>query len=525
MKLGRIPNIGEVYSNFKSYQRSKIQTPISKIVSDIYRFSNYFVNMAFLNEKDPEIKRLLSDINTLKVDVAYPFLLEVYDDYANHLLSREDFIAILKLIESYVFRRVICGVPTNSMNKTFATLAKEIDKESYLDSVQVALLLKDSYRRFPNDEEFRAAFTIKDVYNFRSRNYLLRKLENYREKELVNVESCTIEHIMPQNDQLSTEWQEELGTNWQEIHAKYLHTIGNLTLTGYNSELSDRSFREKRDMEGGFAHSPLRLNRDLASLERWNEEEIKKRAHNLADIAVKIWSIPQLSPEQLDTYSKQVQRLQMTEVIGPFEHPLAGHIPEDLMIIQRSEKRFDVYRKIGNEWLHCGRKGYRQWAGTWEIAGIWAREIYNENIVPSKIQGVQTLEGFEVDAIDGYGSNYRLEDYAGLQGDMRELFEQLRKRILNLDSSVREEYKKQYIAYKTTTNFVDIEPQMRKLLITLNMKFDEINDPVGLCRDVTHIGHFGNGDIEIAVSSPDQINDVMDLVRQSFERHLEEVYA
>ena len=120
---------------------------------------------------------------------------------------------------------------------------------------------------------------------------------------------------------------------------------------------------------------------------------------------------------------------------------------------------------------------------------------------------------------------YTIQDYPGLQGEMRELFEQLRKRILNLDSSVREEYKKQYIAYKTTTNFVDIEPQMKKLLVTLNMKFDEIIDPEGLCRDVTHIGHFGNGDIEIAISSSEQTDDVMDLVRQSFERHWEEVYA
>ena len=120
---------------------------------------------------------------------------------------------------------------------------------------------------------------------------------------------------------------------------------------------------------------------------------------------------------------------------------------------------------------------------------------------------------------------YTIQDYPSLQGNIRELFEQLRKRILNLDSSVKEECKKQYIAYKTTTNFADIEPQMKKLLVTLNMKFDEINDPKGFCRDVTDIGHFGNGDVEIAVSSLEQIDDVMDLIRQSFERHLEEVYA
>src|SRR6266700_4006616 len=529
-KQGSIPNIDEVYISFKSFQRSKMAISIGDIVSDVYRYSRYFVNMAFLREEDRKIRSVLRDINTLRVDVAYPFLLEVYDDYANHRLSREDFIAILKLVESYVFRRVICGVPTNSMNKTFATLTKEIDKEDYLESVQVALLRKGSYRRFPKNEEFRAAFVVKDVYNFRSRNYLLRKLENYGQKELVNVESCTIEHIMPQNDQLSAEWLEELGPSWQEVHAKYLHTIGNLTLTGYNSELSDRPFWEKRDMEGGFAHSPIRLNRSLSTLEHWNNVEIEKRAQALAEIAVNVWSMPQLSPEQISKYSRQTQRLPLAEVIGPFEHPLAGFIPEGFKVVQISDRKFHYYRLVGNEWIQYGNGKDAWYAITWDTVGRSTREFYKKGTMPLGIGGENIMKPEFLaqypDIEEGNGNNdYTLQDYPGLQGNMRDVFEELRKRILNLDSSVKEENKKQYIAYKTTTNFVDIEPQMKKLLVTLNMKFDEINDPVGLCRDVTHIGHFGNGDIEIAISSLDQINDVMDLVRQAFERHWEEVYA
>src|SRR5205814_1192660 len=127
LKQGTIPNIDKVYTNFKIYQRSKLTTPISEIVADIYRYAGYFVNMAFLQEEDPEIRGTLRDINTLQVNVAYPFLLELYDDYINRRLSRQDFIAILKLVESYVFRRTICGIPTNALNKIFATLAREID--------------------------------------------------------------------------------------------------------------------------------------------------------------------------------------------------------------------------------------------------------------------------------------------------------------------------------------------------------------------------------------------------------------
>jgi uncharacterized protein with ParB-like and HNH nuclease domain len=300
IKTGRIPNINEVYASFKAYVQGRRQASMAEIVADVHRYSKYFVRLAFLKDGDKEVNSALADINTLKVDVAYPFLLHVYDDYEHGLLSRDDFIAVLKLVESYVFRRAVCGIPTNSLNKTFTSLASEIDKSDYLRSARAAFLLKDSYKRFPDDEEFRREFVVKDFYNFRSRNYLLRKLENHDRKEKVEVESFTIEHVMPQNENLSAEWRQELGPEWEHVHSKYLHTIGNLTLTGYNPELSDRPFCEKRDMkDGGFADSPLRLNRGLARLEHWNEGELVKRAEALADLAVKVWAAPSLPAEYL----------------------------------------------------------------------------------------------------------------------------------------------------------------------------------------------------------------------------------
>src|SRR5205085_6152001 len=230
IKTGRIPNIGDVYSVFKSYVQGGAAPSISEVVADIHQFSKYFVRLAFHRDQDEEINKVLTDINTLRVDVAYPFLLEVYDDYEQRRIDRAVFLAILKLVESYVFRRVICGIPTNSLNKTFANLMRELNKDSYLESVQTALAVKDSYRRFPTDEEFEREFVVKDVYSLRNRNYLLRKLENYGRKETVDVESYTIEHIMPQNPNLTGEWKADLGPQWKEIQAKYLHTIGNLTV-------------------------------------------------------------------------------------------------------------------------------------------------------------------------------------------------------------------------------------------------------------------------------------------------------
>lgn len=291
--IGTIPNIRDVYSSFKNYVQKQVDVPIKAVMADVYRYAKHYAKLVFEQETDAEIKKSLVDINTLRVDVAYPFLLEVYEDYEQGKLERKDFVSILRLIESYVFRRMVCGIPTNSMNKTFAQLGREIDRSNYLQSVQTAFTCKDSYKRFPMDEEFRREFVVKDIYNFRNGGYSLQKLENsHHLKELIAPENYTIEHILPQNPKLSKEWQAELGNDWKEIQAKYLHTIGNLTLTGYNSEYSDRPFQEKQTMKHGFAQSPLALNEGLGTLASWSEVEIKDRAAVLASWAVKIWVYP-----------------------------------------------------------------------------------------------------------------------------------------------------------------------------------------------------------------------------------------
>ena len=304
IKSGQIPNIRDVYSSFKEYFASAGES-VEKLISDIHYFSKFFTKLIFEKEKDDQLNQIIRDINTLKVDVAYPFLLEVYVDFNKGLITRDETIEIFSLVESYVFRRAMCDIPTNSLNKTFANLASEIKKEKYLESIKAAFCLKDNYRRFPTDKEFKNKFIEKNIYNTtRIRKYLLDKLENYERKERVNVDDYTLEHIMPQNKNLSEEWKEDLGENWNETQEKYIHTAGNITLTGYNSELSDKPFLEKRNMEGGFAKSPIRLNRDLAELEHWNEDEIIKRANVLSDKAIHIWKYPQLSEGILAKYTK-----------------------------------------------------------------------------------------------------------------------------------------------------------------------------------------------------------------------------
>ena len=253
VKTGEIPNVREVYEAFKAYSRTTevAEAGVEALVADIQTFAGYYCAMALGAETDKALSQAFQDLRELKVDVAYPFLLELYDDYQSGTLSRDDFVAAVRLVESYVFRRAICGIPTNSLNKTFATLYRSVRKDRYLESIQATLLLGSSYRRFPNDEEFMRDLVDRDLYNFPRRSYWLRRLENHGRKERVPVEQYTIEHIMPQNPNLSQEWRQALGPDWEKVQERKLHTLGNLTLTGYNSEYSDRPFQEKRDMEGG----------------------------------------------------------------------------------------------------------------------------------------------------------------------------------------------------------------------------------------------------------------------------------
>ncbi|MFQ6822900.1 MAG: DUF1524 domain-containing protein [Agathobacter sp.] len=245
-------------------------------------------------------------------------------------------------------------------------------------------------------------------------------------KAPIIIENYTIEHIMPQNKNLSLEWQSDLGTEWQEVQKKCLHTIGNLTLTAYNSEMSDRPFLEKMDMPGGFKESALRLNKYVVLQNKWNEKHIQERANELAKKAEYIWPYPTLTVAELAPY-------------------------------QVEDKTVQKY----------------------------------------------SLETYDVNAFT------------------RILFESLDKRIMNLSPAVKKEYKKLYVAYKLDTNFVDIVFQKQRLRISINMKFSEINDPNGICKDITGLGRWGNGDVELFMEHQDELDQIMEIVKQSFDAQAE----
>ena len=331
MKTGEIPNVRAVYEAFKAYARSPNTAPdgVEALVADIRAFVRYFCAMALDAEPDPELKLAFHDLRELKVDVAYPFLLELYQDYATGKLSGADFVAAVRLVEAYVFRRSICAIPTNSLNKTFATFTKMLKKDRYLESIQALLLGLPSYRRFPTDDEFRRDLQTRDLYNFPRRSYWLRRLENHGRKERVPVDEYTIEHILPQNENLSAAWKLALGGEWERIQQTWLHTLGNLTLTGYNSEYSDRTFAEKRDKQpGGFKESPLKLNQGLGQIDHWNEDNIKARADKLAGMALDVWIAPKLTADVLASYKPAPSPSPSGYTIADHPHLITGALKE-----------------------------------------------------------------------------------------------------------------------------------------------------------------------------------------------------
>jgi uncharacterized protein with ParB-like and HNH nuclease domain/predicted transport protein len=303
MKIGRIPKKNEVYKEFRAYHKNG-DLSIYDLCKDIYNFAKYYANICYCKNDNVILKSLYEDVKAIRMEVVYPFLLKIHHDYDIGLITIDELIEIVRLCISYVLRRAICDIPTNSLNKTFATIKNEINENEYLISVKAFFILLDSYKEFPNDDRFIKAFITRDIYNMSRCRYILERLENWDNKTIVLLENLTIEHIIPQNPKLSTYWISTLGGNWNEIQKKYLHTIGNLTLTAYNSEMNDSSFTDKLDMTGGFKESALRLNKYVILQTTWNEGQINERAIQLGEIAIKVWPYPALSDSEIEPYRK-----------------------------------------------------------------------------------------------------------------------------------------------------------------------------------------------------------------------------
>ena len=300
------PTLNTVYHAFKVYADG-IRQPITTLLDDLLRYARLFEKLrtckSGLGEK--RLDDCLYRMSRLDIGVTRPFLMEVLRLNQDGKLSSQDVLTVFLTTEDYLFRRNICEVPTNALNKIFLMFNKEILRydgttENYVEKFVYALLSKRESGRFPDDEEFSTALAAKQVYLMRGKYkaYLFERLENHGTIETKDVYThldnkvYTIEHIMPQH--LTPAWTRALGPNSAEIHSTWLHRLANLTLSGYNPNLSNKTFAEKRDAaEGGYKASGLKMNQRIAQKETWGLAELEERNRELVVLALKIWPFPQ----------------------------------------------------------------------------------------------------------------------------------------------------------------------------------------------------------------------------------------
>lgn len=307
----KIPNINNVYFTFKEYVLDKMDIENEEDCETILKEMLYYAqiyNKIISAENNPKdvISSILYRLNNIEMTVSYPFLLAMFGHELRKEITSLDVETTLKAIESYIFRRIMCpNYASNALNKVFCNLDSEVMKikndnqdVSYSDILIYCLQSRVGAAGFPSDKEFTEALTNRDVYHMykKNREYLFDRFENGNTIERVNViemmenGDLTIEHIMPQT--LTEEWKNELGSNYQIIYDQNIHTLKNLTLTGYNSKYSNSIFSEKKTIEKGFKDSGLNLNKSLLEYEHWSETEMQDRLNKLLLQANILWSYP-----------------------------------------------------------------------------------------------------------------------------------------------------------------------------------------------------------------------------------------
>ncbi len=302
IKTNKISNFSKIYFAFKEY--ASLENDTEALLKDILHYSEIFSNIVHAELGNPDINAIVKRLNLLDMTVAIPFLMSFISQHYESKWNQSELERVLSTIETYIFRRQMCDYPTNALNKIFATLHRQImkikekDTSQYSDIFIYILENKTLSGSFPNDRDFIQGFTTKNIYAMRPKNrmYLFERLENNTSKEVNDIwnymenGSLTIEHIMPQT--LSSNWKDSLGSDYERIHEQWLHTIANLTLTGYNSDYSNRSFLEKKTIPNGFNESGLRLNQYIKKFDKWTEDELLKRQNHLTELAKIIWQYP-----------------------------------------------------------------------------------------------------------------------------------------------------------------------------------------------------------------------------------------
>ena len=342
----KIPRKNQVYDTFKVQFPDRSPAVVENLLSVLRRFAGHFgklINPA--HEQDVDIRRELQYIRRLEINVSYPFLMQVYDDYVDKAISKEEFVAVLKLVQTFSWRRFLLSLPTAALNKIYMRLYEDIRRDDYVPSLERSLLRKKGTQRMPDDAEVRTILRERDMYNMQSKNrsYYLDRLENHDNRERVEVDNLTIEHIFPQKP--AGDWKTSMTVaDYEFFEEKHLHQLGNLTLSGNNGSLSNKTFSAKKVMnkggkEQGYAFSRLWLNRDLAKLDAWTVDAFKKRQRRLTNRMLQIWPYPET--ELLDVQHDR-EELTIFEVDNPTGYQIEYAIIDGERLEPRSVKEFYI---------------------------------------------------------------------------------------------------------------------------------------------------------------------------------------
>lgn len=319
-KTRRTPKESEVFENFKNFVKRSSAT-VTEILEEMLDYSKSSYEITHADSRFRTVNRRLRRANLIIGDVVHPFLMELFRDARKDQITEHDLDNVIKIVESYLFRRTVCQVGTNALGTIFAGAYNELVKlrtenQSYADLLTWIIRRRDSGSgRFPDNSDFLAGLETRDFYHLpkSTRQYLFDVLENGDSKDnrdiadKISIGELTVEHIMPQT--LNHAWEIELGAEAPEIHEKWKNRLGNLTVTGYNSSYSNSSFQKKKEMEEGFSSSPYRLNADVKKAESWNEKAMDSRTARLAEQALSYWQF-------IETDFRPPEMVRPTEPMG-----------------------------------------------------------------------------------------------------------------------------------------------------------------------------------------------------------------
>jgi len=421
---------GNIYFAFRRVFGSigNEQSALDTFLQKLLRFARYHAAFSIGTNAPDGLRQPFTHLRR-QVDVPATLIMRLYECYENGSLSEGDFMKTVGLLDSYVFRRAICGEQTRGYWQVFANLAYRIDTSRPFESLCVNLALQRDNYRFPDDDEFRSALQERDIYGKRVCFDLLDRLENYGSKEPTDTSKYSIEHIMPQNPKLTLDWRKMLGENWREVQRQWLHRLGNLTLTGYNSSYSDRPFSEKKKIKGGFEESSVRLNKFVREQSEWTSVEMERRGKTLANRALSVW--PPLVVEQSLIDAAKIAEMKLLSK------------QQDTAKVPMSE-------------------------------------------------------------------------------DARRLFDELRVKVLQIDTNIIEIAEQKSISYHGPAFFLEILPRKNRITLLLDLDFNEVDDPMDMARDASEYKFLVNavyeGGVLVSILDTEDIENSLPLIRQAWER-------